>query len=520
MDLKFLKINLLIIGIFLFGMFVVTPTVQAKDIDIHVNVYTCNNNGVCDSGLGEDAINCPSDCSVIPICNNNGTCEPDQGENNSNCPLDCPTLPACNNNGICESGLGENESNCYSDCHVIVPTTTTSTVGGGVVLPPPDKNPPVINYLKIFNITQTSAEVSWRTDKLAFCELDFGDTYEYKDGSISESSFLYAHSTELPNLKPGTDYYFMISCFDQSHNLGRLTNQHFSTFVLPGEMSPQNIYNLKATPGDGQVTLTWNKSQDLDYQGVMIRSSDMFYPNIDSIGLIYNGMGEKNGVSGNRYIDIGLVNGKTYYYTLFAYNSKGNHASGVSIKAIPSKYPVSTITSTIPVTATSSSSTISRQTKLKLDDFTFIGINDYRDIPVVGDRVDIKAGLPISLYINDGKIPKGTKDIILTVGDYCSNQVYIFDLETGGRRQISGFGVSQSRGVYNIDISFFDEDHKLIESVKGYFNVKEGKKPYLLVNTAKSTKNLLFSYWWLLLMIVLVVIWWLLVWKRRRKKKE
>lgn len=51
----------------------------------------CNGDGNCDTVQGEDASNCPDDCS--PVCNNDNVC--DSGEDANNCPNDCGSDPAC-----------------------------------------------------------------------------------------------------------------------------------------------------------------------------------------------------------------------------------------------------------------------------------------------------------------------------------------------------------------------------------------------------------------------------------------
>ncbi len=237
MGFKFLKINLLIIGIFFVCPYVLAAS--TKNIDVNVDVYVCDNNGVCDLGQNENYINCPNDCPA-PICNNNGTCESGSGEDTSNCPADCPP-PVCNHNDVCDTG--ENNLNCADDCHE----------QNGAPILPTDRKSPLISHILVFSISRTNANISWTTDELAYCQLDWGDSTEYKSGSTAEVSFFTNHSTELPNLSPGTNYYFQISCYDRSHNLGRVTNEWFAT--LPLSPTPH-----LPSPGGDVVSTTGNQT--------------------------------------------------------------------------------------------------------------------------------------------------------------------------------------------------------------------------------------------------------------------
>ena len=207
----------------IFCILFLAPLASAKSLNLSVKVYICNNDGICDTGQGEDYLNCLNDCPA-PVCNDNNVCEPGLGETNGNCPNDCH-LPVCNDNHICEPGLGENSSNC-NDCRQ----------GGLPLVLSADNKPPIISRISVFSISRTDANISWQTDESAYCQLDWGDSSEYKSGSTAEISFLTEHATELPNLNPGTDYYFQISCYDHSQNLGRVTNEQFAT--LPPSLQP------------------------------------------------------------------------------------------------------------------------------------------------------------------------------------------------------------------------------------------------------------------------------------------
>ena len=73
-------------------------------------------NLICDEDAGENADNCPSDCTC-----GDGVCEPEEGENNNTCPEDCD--PVCGN-GVLEDG--EDCDDDSEDCIMCTfPGTTT-----------------------------------------------------------------------------------------------------------------------------------------------------------------------------------------------------------------------------------------------------------------------------------------------------------------------------------------------------------------------------------------------------------
>ena len=179
----------------------------------------------------------------------NGVCDSSQGENENNCSLDC----GCNNNGICESDREETYENCATDCppptRTPTPTpTSTSTPAIGAILIT-DIIPPLILDLSVRNITQDSAEISWRTSESALCILYWGKTYEYKEGAISEMGFHRQHLTKFTNLSPQTSYHFKIICRDTNQNKVESSDQQFITLALPDISPPPNVSNLSAIPG-------------------------------------------------------------------------------------------------------------------------------------------------------------------------------------------------------------------------------------------------------------------------------
>ncbi|MBI2672801.1 hypothetical protein HYX19_00935, partial [Candidatus Woesearchaeota archaeon] len=80
----------------------------------------CNFDGVCDSDIGEDSKQCPSDCkeSAGP-CNFDGVCDAVDGETRTTCPDDCPSKTEEEAEVKCGDGTcdaSEDSSSCPQDC--------------------------------------------------------------------------------------------------------------------------------------------------------------------------------------------------------------------------------------------------------------------------------------------------------------------------------------------------------------------------------------------------------------------
>jgi len=88
----------------------------------------CCGNGVCDLVMGENNVNCPKDCGGD--CGNNKC---DSGEC-KNCPGDCEVSDCCGN-GACDAGVGENKNNCGDDCKD--GNDGNGNGNGGAVIEPP-----------------------------------------------------------------------------------------------------------------------------------------------------------------------------------------------------------------------------------------------------------------------------------------------------------------------------------------------------------------------------------------------
>ncbi|MEJ2681349.1 MAG: lytic polysaccharide monooxygenase [Gammaproteobacteria bacterium] len=104
------------------------------------------------------------------------------------------------------------------------------------------------------------------------------------------------------------------------------------------------ISNLTATPASESANLTWKNPKENFLALVLVRSlvpltvppiDDVLYLVGDSIGeglVVYNG-------SGSQFMDSGLSNGTTYYYTAFSHNTAFKYEAGVATEVFVTDMP-------------------------------------------------------------------------------------------------------------------------------------------------------------------------------------
>ncbi|MFH0846066.1 MAG: hypothetical protein V1851_01555 [Patescibacteria group bacterium] len=216
----------------------------------------CNNNGICNSDDGETHLNCPDDCEV-PVCNNNGTCE--EGETVDNCYADCYVAPEiCNNNDICESNLGETSINCSNDCYTII------GIGNGPPLDLIQKgligDPIQIRNLEV-SVGISGTIISWETNKPTISTLILGDGVGGSEKVFLDKLFMNKHSLNIGFLDTKIDHYFRI--FSE----GVYGDNNFGYVELYVIRKTVTIESLQDEPISQQVEQLIN-SEDLDEYGL------------------------------------------------------------------------------------------------------------------------------------------------------------------------------------------------------------------------------------------------------------
>ena len=153
-------------------------------------------------------------------------------------------------------------------------------------------------------------------------------------------SSTYFHNTL--NVVNGTTYYYALYAYDTSLNYSTVA----STSATPHATDttpPGPVTNLQPTPLDSEVDLTWTNPSASDLAGVLIVRGTGVTPNTaPTTGQTYTAgqtLGNATvlfaGSSTYFHNTLNVVNGTTYYYALYAYDTSLNYSTVASTSATP-----------------------------------------------------------------------------------------------------------------------------------------------------------------------------------------
>jgi len=171
-----------------------------------------------------------------------------------------------------------------------------------------DATPPTILAFRAVNITQTSAEVVWRTDEPTTGAVEYGVTPAY--GSVvTDPTLARTHIALLTGLQPGRIYHFRIRARDRAQNLTVSGGKRFRTreLIPPAPILKRepmctrgtaNTLSWDAVPAIGQYVLQWDTA-----------------PAFPAPSRLRTGRTQATAV--------GLSDGVTYFYRVAAVNGDG-----------------------------------------------------------------------------------------------------------------------------------------------------------------------------------------------------
>lgn len=152
-----------------------------------------------------------------------------------------------------------------------------------------------------------------------------------KEDAIPDVSGIEGTSYVDKDLQNGTTYYYEVAAANDAI-ISPLSNEANATPQAPVAI-PTVPDNITAAAGSGQITLSWNPSSTATSYNIyraMTSGDEGTTP-------------YKSGITSTSYVDAGLVNGETYYYTVSANNSGGISKQSSEVSATPAMNFVSSV---------------------------------------------------------------------------------------------------------------------------------------------------------------------------------
>lgn len=343
-------------------------------------------------------------------------------------------------------------------------STVVSTTTLGIVVPPVitdeggtsySSRIPLSSEIRSLEVVpgQESVVIQYTTTNPVRAVIRYGTGVNYELGSLQEQSFKRAHDGFINGLIPDTLYTFSIEGELGSGRYGVLYTGSFRTSPQDDVFPPGNVRNLIVTQDGAGIVLTWENPNDADFDHVRVVRSPLFYPTHATDGwLVYEGDGEQVFDEDAAQTD-GWV-----YYTVFAYDTKGNMSSGaVAVVLIGEEVP-------LPPDATGSTTPIA----LVFPDIQFL--QEGNVMPLREGVVSIDGAKQFVVSLPYHLVPKHLKTIVIELQDpHDSSRRARFLLRadpefTAYTATLAPLGVS---GDFPVTLTVFDFATRDIGSVMG-----------------------------------------------------
>jgi len=119
---------------------------------------------------------------------------------------------------------------------------------------------PIVSNVQASAITQSTATITWTTNKASSSQVFYGTTASYGSSSTLDATQVTNHSVTLTGLTASTLYHFKAQSTDIGNNTGSSTDQTFTTTVT--RTTPPVISAVQATGvTSSSATITWTTDE-------------------------------------------------------------------------------------------------------------------------------------------------------------------------------------------------------------------------------------------------------------------
>ena len=187
----------------------------------------------------------------------------------------------------------------------------------------------------------------WAKTKIVFKTGSYPITSN--DGTIFESVTKNEYKQTplvINNLTNGTEYFLSIYTFDEDGVCDENAIYKTTFTPVPGVLSP--ISNVSAVAGDSSISLKWTDPNDIVTDGIVTTKWNKTivvykttgYPSDPNDGTVIIDSRTRNEYRTNPFIIPNLINGTTYFFRFFAYDTADNYdgVNAVTVQATPVEY--------------------------------------------------------------------------------------------------------------------------------------------------------------------------------------
>ena len=283
--------------------------------------------------------------------------------------------------------------------------------------------------------------------------------------------------------------------------------------------------------------------------------STVFYPRDNTEGIfIYKG-------DGNSFIDQGLRNGLTYYYTAFSYDKAGNYSSGALVSAVPRSgvivKPPEEIESEEECLEAGyywydqachreekgveeykteeecleagyywydqlcheEPQPIPEIEELTLEDFDFI--QEEEKLPIEeGDKIRVKIEKILTVAIDYDKVPEVLKTIMVTLEKDGKSFSFLLRVNSEKSRYEAFIAPFHGEGIADLTITILDYKNQVLKKIPGQL-ILERSEP---LPSEPSWYDRYKFFFYLILIVILLLIFLILIiyfiWKLRFRDDE
>jgi len=129
-----------------------------------------------------------------------------------------------------DNGLSSNTTYTYAVTAYDAAGNASPAGNSATVTTPATTTPPVISGVSV-SPAQTTATVTWTTDKPSSSQVAYGTTTAYGSATVLDFTQVTAHSQTISGLTPGQLYHFSVTSTDGSGNTARSPDSTFTTLV-------------------------------------------------------------------------------------------------------------------------------------------------------------------------------------------------------------------------------------------------------------------------------------------------